>query len=153
MEINSVTHSHPPMGGFEKKGEKVSLLSLLPLTGARKRNQEKEKAQRNQKKEKINSLVLSFSLSPPLSLLPSPTATTPPHTARFHKQQSQLLLFLASLHQTREGYSITLTPEPSADGGRFLANLALTAPAPPCALVTRPQITRNLVPRLRVLAL
>lgn len=141
----SLTHKHTD-GGFEKGGRRVWLLLLL--AGARKRREGSKETKKRKSGKHQNSLIfLSLSLSR--------------HPCRFpfHKTTSSLSLSQLLSHpplfsaQTREGYSITRTPEPSADGGRFFANLARTAPAPPCARVTRPQITRNLVPRLRVLAL
>ena len=48
---------------------------------------------------------------------------------------------------------ITRTGPPIACGGRFRRNFAHTVPELPCGRVTRPQITRNFEPFLRVRAL
>jgi len=145
---NKLSHTHKHTdGGFEKGGRRVWLLLLL--LGAR----EETRKQKKRKKEK-RSPLFCLSLSATISPLPLPVSqkkNVPLHSLPAPPSPPPALF--SALSQTREGYSITRTPEPSADGGRFFANLARTAPAPPCARVTRPQITRNLVPRLRVLAL
>ena len=149
MEMNSVTHTPHTNGAKTKK------VGCCCRSEARRRKLEKKrKGQRKAKKNKETSedsfpSFLSLSLVP-LSLS---LCLATPHTQPVSTDAPSVPDTPRSLSQTREGYSITLTPDPSADGGRFLANFARTAPAPPCARVTRPQITRNLVPRLRVLAL
>lgn len=53
---------------------------------------------------------------------------------------------------TRDGYSMTRRVAPMAAGGRLERKVARTAPLVPCARVTLPHTTRNLVSFLSVLA-
>jgi len=147
---NELSHTHTT----HRWGENEKGWLLLPFRGAAEETGEEKKRSTKSKKNKETSedsfpSFLSLSLVP-LSLS---LCLATPHTQPVSTDAPSVPVTPRSLSQTREGYSITLTPDPSADGGRFLANFARTAPAPPCARVTRPQITRNLVPRLRVLAL
>ena len=146
--MNSVTHTPHTDGAKTKK------VGCCCRSEARRRKLErKRKGQRKAKKTRKRQKTLFPLFSPSLVPLSLSLCLATPHTQPVSTDAPSVPATPRSLSQTREGYSITLTPDPSADGGRFLANFARTAPAPPCARVTRPQITRNLVPRLRVLAL
>lgn len=51
------------------------------------------------------------------------------------------------VHSLLDGYSMMRTEAPKARGGMLDANLLLTTPLLPCTRVTRPQMTRTLLPR------